>query len=78
MYFVSYTTNKYAGPKIGWNIWKVKPAPKSYSVGPSSFKILKIIIGGSKRPDAKNVSVMDINRYIVDNKRDVFERIFNL
>ncbi|MFW6281988.1 MAG: hypothetical protein ACOC1O_04255 [bacterium] len=78
MYFVSYTTNKLAGPKIGWNVWEVKPAAKSYSVGPSSFKILKAIIGGSKRPDAKNVSVVDIDRHIVENKREVFERIFNL
>jgi len=77
MYFVSYTTNKLAGPKIGWNVWEVKPNKRSKG-NPSSFKIIKFLIGASKNPDAKNISVIDANRNIAEDKREVFEKIFEI
>ena len=76
MYFVSYTTNKFELPQLGYNVWEVKENKRSKG-NPYSFKVVKIIIGGKKR-DAKNLSTTDADQYIVYNKRDVFERIFNL
>lgn len=76
MYFVSYTTNKFELPQYGWNVWEVNKLPVRGN-GPHGYKIVDIIIGGKKKPDAKAISVVDTNQHIVNNKREVFERIFN-
>ena len=74
-YFVSYTTNKLELPKLGWNVWEVKK--KKHKIGnPYSYIILDIIIGGKKRSDARVMSSSDIGSF-VDNKREVFKRVFN-
>lgn len=75
-YFVSYTTNKFELPQYGWNVWEVEENKRSKG-NPRSFKIIKVIIGGKKRSDAKNISSSDAEQYIVNNKIEVFERIFN-
>lgn len=77
MYFVSYTTNKFELPQYGWNVWEVKQNKRSRG-NPASFKIMKILIGGKKRSDAKSISIADAEQYIVANKREVVERIFDL
>lgn len=74
MYFVSYTTNRLELPTPGWNVWIVKENKKSPGNG-RSFKILKILIGGKRRPDAKSVSATD--GHIFQTERDVIERIFD-
>lgn len=77
MYFVSYTRNKLELPQLGWNIWEVKEN-KRHLGNPRSFKIIKIIIGGKRRSEAKNISISNAGQYIVEKKIDIFDRIFNM
>jgi hypothetical protein len=69
MYFITYSTNKLELSLPGWNVWSVKHNKQT------SYKILDILIGGMKRPEAKNVFVNN-SYYIVDNEKSVIKRFF--
>lgn len=76
MYFVSYSTNKFELSQPGWNVWEVKKKTNQYYS--RSYKIIKILVGGAKRPDAKTVSITDGGQYIASDEIDVIKMIFNI
>ena len=75
MYFISYTTNKLELPQEGWNVWRVIPN-KRQKGNALSFMIIDIIVGGKRRPQAKNVIASQYQ--IADNERSVFVKLFSL
>ena len=71
-YYITYSKNRLELATPGWNVWKIKPNNRQ-----ASYKIIEIIIGGLKRPDAINVSIADPH-FICEDERQVISLFFEL